>query len=203
MKKGWEEREILCVIVKLWSSLVDYQTLVLFIIFELLLSTCKLNWILPSCTFCNSLPNSRFLHFLQYLVQIFKIRFPTVLPLSQHGVTENPNLFAQFLTWTLGYLASWSWMTGNLHTWSCCCVGHLGSLLQAPHLLCSVHRITMTVALMSVPSPKIFKREARKFIRLPLLFTLYYLKILQAQHLEISTSFPLHSETGFIVCSNL
>lgn len=98
MNKGWEEREILRVIGKLWRSLVAYQTLVLFIIFELLLSTCKLNWILPSCTFCNSLPNSRFWHLLQYLVQIFKIRFPTVLPLSQLGVTENQNLFAQFLT---------------------------------------------------------------------------------------------------------
>lgn len=203
MKKGWEEREVLCVIGKLWHSFVGYQTLVLFIIFELLLSTCKLNWILPSCTFCNSLPNSRFLHLLQYLVQIFKIRFPTVLPLSQLGVTENQNLFAQFLSGMLGYLASWSWMTGNLHAWGCCCVGYLGSLLQVPRLLCSVLENNMTVALMSVPSPKIFKLETRKFIRLPLLFTLYYLKILQAQHLEISTSFPPHSETGFIVCSNL
>ena len=138
MKKGGEEREILCVFGKLWRSFVGYQTLVLFIIFELLLSTCKLNWILPSCTFCNSLPNSRFLHLLQYLVQIFKIRFPTVLPLSQLGVTENQNLFAQFLTGMLGYLASWSWMTGNLHAGSCCCVGYLGSLLQVPCLLCSV-----------------------------------------------------------------
>ena len=43
MKKGWEEREILCVFGKQWRIFVGYQTLVLFIIFELLLSTCKLN----------------------------------------------------------------------------------------------------------------------------------------------------------------
>ena len=136
MKKGWEEREILCVIGKLWSSLVGYQTLVLFIIFELLLSTCKLNWILPSCTFCNSLPNSRFLTFppvsgtdLQNKVSNCSSTFPTWCHWESKPVCPIPYWNSRL---------SCKLKTSNLHAWSCCCVGHLGSLLQAPHLLCSV-----------------------------------------------------------------
>ena len=64
--------------------------------------------------------------------------------------------------------------------------------------------ITMTVdnltktSLMSVPSPKTFKLQTKKYIKWPLLSSLHYLKMLLAQHLGIFLSgYSLASELGF------
>lgn len=49
-----------------WKTIthtVGYQILILFIVFEVLLSFHKLDWILPSYTFCQFLPNSQFFPF--------------------------------------------------------------------------------------------------------------------------------------------
>lgn len=65
-RNGDDDREKKYVLV---TFLRGYQILVLFIVFEVLLSTCKLDWLLNSASF------------LQYLVRTFQTNISNFLPL--------------------------------------------------------------------------------------------------------------------------
>lgn len=156
-EQGWEEKFYASL--KPWRSLVGYQTLVLIHYLWALLSTCKLNWITTSCTFFKSL--HPILDSYIYSVSGTDLQnktncssFPNLVSLRMKTCLPS---FWELLF--MNYLASWSWMTGRCHclelllcdTWEVYCKLHIFCALLL--------KITMTVALQCVPSPKNIQTE--------------------------------------------
>ena len=146
------------------AHLCRYQTLVLFIVFEILLFTCELNWILNSTSF------------LQYLVMMLQTKFSNFLSPFWLGITKNKSCS---FPWNPTDWMTWYKLQRNCHNSSClgnllcvcCCLGHSEKFDGPPVLLHDYHQT--------------FKLRIRRIWLPPLAL---HLKMLSAWHLELMSA---------------